>query len=62
MKKYFLVNYETTETAYFNSDIEAFKEMQKRNKYDRSANWKAYTEQGDAVFGLSLTRISGGEI
>ena len=52
MKKYYLVNYETLETAYFNTDEEAFKESQRRNKNDRNANWKAYTEQGDLIYGI----------
>lgn len=52
MKKFYLVNYETTETAYFDTNDEAFAEAQKRNRHDRNANWKAYTEQGDVIYGL----------
>jgi hypothetical protein len=56
MKKFYLVNYETTETVYFNTNNEAFEEAQKRNRYDLLANWKAYTEQGDVIFGLVVVR------
>lgn len=56
MKKYYLTNYETLEIAYFDSDNEAFKEAQRRNRFDRAANWKAYTEQGDAIYGLVICR------
>lgn len=54
MKKYYLVNYETIEEAHFNNDNEAFTEVQKRNRYDRNANWKAYTEQGDVLYGVII--------
>lgn len=54
MNRFYLVNYETIETTYFETSNEAFEEAQKRNKYDRSANWKAYTEQGDAIYGLAI--------
>lgn len=53
MKKYYLVNYETIETAHFNTNDEAFKEAQRRNRLDRNANWKAYTDQGDVIFSLA---------
>lgn len=56
MKKYYLVNYDQIETAYFATNNEALAEAQKRNRYDRSANWKAYTEQGDVIFGIVIVR------
>lgn len=56
MKKFYLVNYETIEIAYFNTSNEAFTESQKRNRADRKANWKAYTEQGEAIFGLVIAQ------
>lgn len=56
MKKYYLTNYETLEIAYFDSDNEALKEAQRRNRFDRAANWKAYTEQGDAIYSFVICR------
>ena len=50
MKKYYFVNGDTVETVYLNTNEEAFKEAQRRNKLDRNANWTAYTEQGDVIF------------
>lgn len=56
MKKFYLVNGDTIETAHFNSNEEAFKESQKRNARDRHANWKAYDEIGDAIYGVYVRR------
>lgn len=54
--KFYLTNHNTTEIAHFNTNNEAFEEAQKRNKYDITANWKAYTEQGDAIYGIVIAR------
>ena len=54
MKKYFLINEDVTEIAYFSSDEKAFEEVQKRNKRDRGANWKAYDENGWAVYNVAF--------
>jgi hypothetical protein len=56
MKKFYLVNGDTIETSHFNSNEEAFKEAQTRNRYDQKANWKAYDESGDAIFGVCVVR------
>ena len=56
MKKFYLVNYDTTEIAHFNDDNEAFEEAQKRNNRDRYANWKAYDEYGNAIYGVYVRR------
>ena len=58
MKKFYLVNYEITEIAYFNTDKEAFEEAQRRNKFERDSNWKAYTEQGDVIYGIAICQSS----
>lgn len=56
MKKFYLVNCDVIETVYYNTDNEAFEEEQKRNRYNHLANWKAYTEQGDVIYGLVICR------
>lgn len=56
MKKYYLINNDVTETAYFNSNEEAFEEAQKRNRYNRHANWKAYDENGYAIHIILIAR------
>jgi hypothetical protein len=56
MKKFYLVNGDTIETAHFKSNEEAFKEAQARNRYDRNAGWKAYDENGDAIYGVCIWR------
>lgn len=56
MKKFYLVNYDVIETVYYNTDNEAFEEAQNRNRYNHLANWKAYTEQGDVIYGLVICR------
>lgn len=52
IKKYYLTNYKKTEIYYFCSDDEALREAQRRNHYDRTANWKAYNEQGEAIYAV----------
>lgn len=56
MKKYFLTNNDVIETTYFNSNAEALAEAQKRNRDDRSANWKAYDENGEAIYGTLIIK------
>lgn len=56
MKKFYLVNNSTIEVTHFNSNEEAFKEAQTRNRYNRNANWKAYDENGDAIYGICVVR------
>jgi hypothetical protein len=56
MKKYYLTNNDTIETAYFNSNAEALAEAQKRNRYDRHAGWKAYDENGYAIYAVIIAR------
>ncbi len=56
MTKFYLVNDEVLETVYYNTASEAFEEAQRRNRRDISANWKAYTEQGDVIYGLVICR------
>ena len=58
MKKFYLVNYDVTEIAYFNSNDEAFQEVQKRNRFEPRSNWKAYTERGDVVYGIIVCQSS----
>lgn len=36
--------------------LEALQETQKRNKSDRLANWKAYTEDGASVYSVAVVR------
>jgi hypothetical protein len=54
MKKYYLINGNETEVAYFSSDEKAFEEAEKRNKRDRNANWKAYDESGWVVYSIAV--------
>jgi hypothetical protein len=56
MKKCYLTNNETIETAYFNSHSDALKEAQKRNLKDRNANWKAWDEHGQAIYAVCIIR------
>jgi hypothetical protein len=56
MKKYYLTNNDVIETAYFNSNEEALKEAQERNRHDRQANWKAWNEYGEAIYGIIIAR------
>lgn len=56
MKKFYLVNHSTIEVTYFNSNDEAFKEMQRRNGLDKNASWKAYDESGDAIYCVCVVR------
>lgn len=52
MKKYYLTNNSITEIAFFENDDDAFNEAIKRNRQDKTANWKAYNEYGYAIYGL----------
>jgi hypothetical protein len=52
MKKYYLVNMDVLEAAYFASNEEALQEAQRRNRYDKHANWKAYDESGYAIHAI----------
>lgn len=56
MKKFYLVNYSTIEVTHFNSCEEALKEVQTRNRYDRSANWKAYDENKNLIYTVYVCR------
>lgn len=56
MKKYYLVNGSVVETVYYKTSAEALKESQRRNNYERNANWKAYDEKGDAIYGICICR------
>ena len=56
MKKFYLVNYSTIEVTYFNSSVDAFKEAQRRNRLDRNANWKAYDENENVIYGVYVGR------
>jgi hypothetical protein len=52
MEKYYLTNYDITENCYFKSNAEAFAEAQKRNRYDRNANWIAWDQYGEAIYSI----------
>lgn len=54
MKKYYLVNYSTIEVAHFNTNEDAFKEAQRRNRFDGYANWKAYDENENLIYGVCV--------
>lgn len=56
MKKYYLTNNDITEVCYFESDSEAFAEAQRRNHWDRHANWKAWNQYGEAIYGMLIVR------
>lgn len=56
MKKYYLTNNDVTEIGYFSSDAEAFAEAQSRNRHDKNANWKAWNQYGDAIYGIAIIR------
>jgi hypothetical protein len=56
MKKYYLTNNDVIEIVCFSSDAEAFAEAQKRNHYDENANWKAWNQFGDAIYGVAIIR------
>lgn len=54
MKKFYLVNGDITDVAYFESNEKALTEVRNRNKKDRNANWKAYDENGWAVYSIAF--------
>jgi hypothetical protein len=56
MNKYFLTNNNIVETCYFNSDAEALAEAQQRNRYDHTANWKAWNQYGEAIYSVIVLR------
>lgn len=56
MKKFYLVNYSTIEVTNFNSNEDAFKEAQRRNRLDGNANWKAYDENENLIYGVCVGR------
>lgn len=56
MKKYYLTNNDTTEIGYFATDADAFAEAQKRNRHDPHANWKAWDQYGDAIYGVAIIK------
>jgi hypothetical protein len=56
LKKFYLINGKKKEIAFYKTNLEALQETQKRNKYDKRANWKAYTEGGEAVYTVAVIR------
>jgi hypothetical protein len=55
-KKFYSINGKNKEIAFYKTDLEALQETQKRNKSDKRANWKAYTECGEAVYTVAVIR------
>ena len=47
------------ETVECESEEEAFETIVVRNRKDRPACWKAYTERGDLIYGLYQNNESG---
>ena len=54
MEKFHLINGDVIEIAYFSSSEKALAEVQSRNKKDKTANWKAYYENGWAVYSVAV--------
>ena len=54
MKKFYLVNYKTIETAYFNTSKEAFEEAQRRNKADKKAKIGLYFSSLMCYYGTAM--------
>lgn len=58
--RFFLQNKDLqVETVECDGEAEAFEITVTRNRRDRSAFWKAYTERGELIYGLYQNNESG---
>lgn len=58
--RFFLQNKDLqVETVECDGEAEAFEITVTRNRRDRSACWKAYTERGELIYGLYQNNESG---